>query len=354
MTKPGGRRRTTGAAIWCMGLLAVLVASAGVALAGQRAFPGRLDAYFTKGLGLTAAERQALLDGQPVVKMLPGDKTKEVGVAGAIWIGVPVAAYVAAVQDIERLERGGGIRVTKKVGTPARVEDFAALKLPPDDVKDLRSCKIGDCDVKLGEASLVRIRSQVDWNASDATARVESLMRQLAVDYVNAYREGGNQRLAVYRDNEHPTFVAREFEELISGMPELVDYLPDVRRALLDYPKQTVEPTASFIYWQEADFGLKPVIRINHVTVHESSTGGAAVTSKQLYASHYFWTALELRVLVPDPSRGTGFWFVNINRSRSDGLSGFLGAIVRGKVREGARSGLESVLVSTKKLLEHR
>ena len=43
------------------------------------------------------------------------------------------------------------------------------------------------------------------------------------------------------------------------------------------------------------------------------------VTSKMLYASHYFWTRLEWRVLMPGPSRGTGFWFVTVNRSRSDG-----------------------------------
>jgi len=28
-------------------------------------------------------------------------------------------------------------------------------------------------------------------------------------------------------------------------------------------------------------------------------------TDPMLYASHYFWTAIELRVLVADPSRGT-------------------------------------------------
>jgi len=38
--------------------------------------------------------------------------------------------------------------------------------------------------------------------------------------------------------------------------------------------------------------------------------GRTVVASKMLYASHYFWTALELRVLLADPARGAGFWFV--------------------------------------------
>lgn len=98
---------------------------------------------------------------------------------------------------------------------------------------------------------------------------------------------------------------------------------------------------------------MKPTIRINHVAI-QSSAEGTVVASKQLYSSHYFWTALELRVLVPDPARGAGFWLVTANRSRSDGLSGFVGHIIRGKVREAARKGIESALIATKRTLEAR
>jgi hypothetical protein len=71
-----------------------------------------------------------------------------------------------------------------------------------------------------------------------------------------------------------------------------------------------------------------------------------------LYASHYFWTALELRVLVPDPARGAGFWFVSVNRSRSDGLSGFVGSLIRGKVRGEAQEGMQAMLNVTKTMME--
>jgi hypothetical protein len=71
-----------------------------------------------------------------------------------------------------------------------------------------------------------------------------------------------------------------------------------------------------------------------------------------LYASHYFWTALELRALVPDPQRGPGFWFVTDSRSRSDGLSGFVGRLLRGKVRAEAEKGTAAVLQLTKTRME--
>lgn len=59
---------------------------------------------------------------------------------------------------------------------------------------------------------------------------------------------------------------------------------------------------------------------------------------------HYFRTALELRSLIPDRSRGNGFWLVTVNRSRPDGLDGAGSAIirrrVRGKVKDAAEAGL--------------
>jgi len=70
------------------------------------------------------------------------------------------------------------------------------------------------------------------------------------------------------------------------------------------------------------------------------------------YGSHYFWTGLELRVLLPDPSRGPGFWLVTVNRSRSDGLSGFTGFFVRKRARRGVQKGALAGLKATKQILE--
>jgi hypothetical protein len=136
-------------------------------------------------------------------------------------------------------------------------------------------------------------------------------------------------------------------------MPELVAYLPELRAYLLQYPRATLTDSSSFLYWQEAKFGLKPTVRINHVVVQDRP-GAVAVASKLIYASHYFWTALEFRVLLSDPARGRGFWFVNVSRSRSDGLTGFTGRLIRGKVENEAQKGILAVLQNTKQKLEDR
>jgi hypothetical protein len=333
---------------------AVIVIGASNAGSVQSAgFPSRLDGYLTRYVKLTAVERAQLSSGTPVTKLLDSDPSKEVVVFGGVWIKASIAAYLATVKDIERFESGGGFRITKKIGSPPRLEDFAQLTIPDDDADDLRTCRVDKCELQLSKEAIERMRREIDWTKPNARERVNGMARELALKYVNGYLEGGNERLAVYRDADRPTFIAKEFASMIERLPSIGEFLPDVRRYLLEFPKATLPRSESFVYWQEADFGLKPTIRINHLTVAEEP-GGAVIVSKMLYASHYFWTALELRVLVPDPSRAGGFWLITESRSRSNGLSGFVGRIIRGKVRGEAEKGTATVLQLTKDMLERR
>jgi hypothetical protein len=320
---------------------------------GSSGLPPVLDSYLATTVRPTAAERKRLMSGGPITKLLDADASKEVAVFGAVWINAPARRYVEAVEDIENFEKGGGFRLTKRISSPPTLGDFDQLRLPEEDVRDLRSCRVGDCALKLGEKGLEVFRTEVNWDRSDAQGVAEGVMRRLALEYVTGYLEGGNERLAVYRDNSRPTFVADEFRSMVDAMPSLTTYMPGLRRYLLEYPKVQLPNATSFLYWQETEFGLKPTIRINHLTIRESSDS-TVVASKMLYATHYFWTALELRVLLPDAARGPGFWFATVSRSRSDGLSGFTGLFVRRRVRSEAVNGVLAALTATKNRLEQR
>jgi hypothetical protein len=313
--------------------------------------PPRFERYLIDYVRLAPEERRRLADGAAVTRLLEADGSKEVAAFGAVWIDAPRRRYVERLNDIESFERGEAFRVTKRLSAPPRLEDFAQLRLPPQDVESLRRCRVGHCEIKLGEEALQRFHTEVDWTSPSAADAANALMRRLAFEYVTGYLEGGNERLAVYRDSEHPRFVAREFAEMIDGMPELTTYVPQLRPYLIDYPRATLPDSSSFLYWQDTAFGLKPTIRISHVTIHEGRDD-TVVASKMLYASHYFWTGLELRALLSDPERGAGFWFVVVNRSRSDGLAGFTGAFVRRRVRQEVTKGTLAGLLLAKRRLE--
>ena len=77
------------------------------------------------------------------------------------------------------------------------------------------------------------------------------------------------------------------------------------------------------------------------------------VATKQLYASHYFSTALELRFLVEDPARpGQGFVLLLVGKSRVPGLSGPLGNLIRLVVKNRASGSMEKHLDHTRRLVE--
>ena len=76
----------------------------------------------------------------------------------------------------------------------------------------------------------------------------------------------------MYRDADDPVFATNEFRSMIERAPALVP-MPDLLRYLLEYPAATLEGSSDVFYWQEAQCGLKPTIRMNRVIVqdcHES------------------------------------------------------------------------------------
>jgi hypothetical protein len=312
--------------------------------------PGRLGEYVKQHVKLVPDDYKRLMDGEAVTKLLPSDASKEVAIFGVVWIDAPISAYIAAVRNIEQFEKGPNFLVTKKISNPPRLEDFARLTLPREDVEDLKTCRVEDCELKLGEDAIQRMRKDVDWTKPlpQVTGQVETLVRTMALEYVTRYEKAGNEALAAYRDTKRPTFVAQEFKAMIDRMPVLIEYLPQLKLYLLAYPKASLPGAESFLYWQAAKFGLKPTIRINHVVIIEQPDN-ATVATKMLYANHYFWTAIELRVLVSDPARGKGFWFASVSQSRSDGLDGFTGSIIRGKVRSEAQNGMKAALEAAKR-----
>jgi hypothetical protein len=312
-----------------------------------------LASFLVEEAHTTSSEREALLAGNPLVKLLDADPSEEIAVLGAVWVNAPARLYVEQVKDIEAFERGGAFRVTKRISEPASPDDFAALTISDQDFEDLEDCRVGDCVLKLDADGVQRLRAQVDWRTPTAKGDVTALFRRLALEYVNGYREGGNARLGVHRDRERPTFVANEFRSMIERLPRLAAELPDLTRYLLEYPNATLADSTEFLYWQETQFGLRPTVRINHLVIQDRPEQ-TVVASKMLYASHYFWTALELRILLPDPVRGPGFWLVTVNRSRSDGLSGFTGRLIRGRVRSEVENGTRSALTATKTRLESK
>ena len=179
----------------------------------------------------------------------------------------------------------------------------------------------------------------------------------MVLQLVQAYQRGGNEALGEYRDKDNPTRVDEQFQSMIGRASALPDLLPELRRYLVGYPHARLADSDTFFYWEKVTFGLKPTICVNHGVIVRQRTQGRevdVVAIKQLYATHYFHTALDMSVCVDDGSAATphGFYLLTVKGSQQEGLTGVKGSILRKIAVDKTRSSLERALGFIKRTVE--
>jgi hypothetical protein len=310
---------------------------------------------FTR-MGLTPQDVAAVDEGRPVAKVLSWGERSEVYVFGAVHITGSPATFLKRARDIKRLATADGyLGIGELPANSITTADLNGLVLDADDLNALKDCKEGDCDVQLPSASIQTFRESVNWSQPDAADQVNRLAREMITNMIREYRKGGNATLGEYRDKKNPSRISAQFETMVSRSTALPDVLPELKQYLLRYPNADLPGADSFMYWEKVNFGMKPTIRVNHAVIYNVQKQGrdvSVVAIKQLYASHYFHTALDLSVSVADPSAPGGFYLLTLKGSEQDGLTGVKGSIVRKVVVDKTRAALEGALASIKRSLE--
>ncbi len=314
--------------------------------------------FFHDYVGLKEDQITAVRNGKAVAKVVESRTPDEVFVFGSVYVQSTPEKYLKLASDIDALSKLPSYLAIRKFSEPPQLSDLDGFTLETDDIKQLKNCEPGKCDVQLPTEAMDAFKQSVNWSAPDAANQVNRLAQKMALEAIQRYTQGGNAALGTYMDKRHPAVVGETFKSLLSRSKALPAYLPELERYLLEYPQAQSENIQSEFYWQKVNFGLKPTLRIVQAVVYRGprSTGPAyAVAVKQLYASHYFETALDLTVCVPDqvnPDRG--FYLITLKGSQQAGLTGFKGGIVRKVAVDKTRSSLERALGAIKQKLEGR
>lgn len=317
----------------------------------------QLEAYFrSPHVALGEKQVQELRAGKAVAKTLKSRTPGEIFVFGAVYVKASPDAYIAYARDLERLRRISGYLALGSFSSSPQLSDLHGFTFDPGDVDALKKCKPGDCDVQMPESSMRMAQSAIDWSAPDADAKLNQLLQQTALKRLLAYQQSGNSALGVYNDKEDPTHVASQFQYILSYLQVLPEQLPEFYRYLLTYPRGKPANAEDWFYWAKVKFGLKPTLRIVHVvTMGQDTLHGReyVVAEKQLYASHYFRTALDLTFCIPEPlNHQRGFYLIRLMGSEQAGLTGFKGAIIRRVATRRSASTLQKGLAASKRELE--
>jgi hypothetical protein len=283
---------------------------------------------------------ERLQDGQVVAKLLDSRTDSELAILGAVVIDVPRTYFLSQFRDINNFMKGSEILQVEKLGMPPTVVDLQNLTLDAADIGALKRCQPGDCAVKLSAAMMAQIAAGID--GSSTNARVNAAFRVSLVDYLKRYLAGGNQALACYADKGPPICVAKVLSELLGETSLLQEYAPVLAQHLAGSQQPQEPGLESFLYWSVDKLGpLKPILSVTQVTIYSKEQEGSRrsfIASKQIYASHYFQASLGLTVLLDVGQNSVLMLYVN--RSRVEGLDGWLGAVKRAIVRHNLRSGM--------------
>ena len=230
------------------------------------------------------------------------------------------------------------------------------LSLDAEDITHLRSCKPGDCDLRISGAALDTIRASVDWKAPDAAAQVNARVREAAVRYVAAYMKTGDEALITYSDRAEPVSLKKEWQGILAASPYFHQYNAALHGYLTEYPRRPLAGATDVLYWVKEDYsGLKPVISLMHGVIYQNpaTPDRTVVVQKQLYASHYYYGSLAVAVVAGGMEGSTPItYLIYANRSRGDLLKGGFGGLRRTVARNQAKTAAEQTLGTIKEVME--
>jgi hypothetical protein len=309
--------------------------------------------FLRQDMGLSDRQVAEISRGKAIAKVLPSSKPEEIFVFGAVFIKSTPNEYVRTAFDIGRLGRSPGYLAAKRFSDPPTLSDLEGFTLGEEDIQSLRFCRPGHCGVQLPAATIHELQNL---GGANLGLQMNDIVRKMALDLVKRCRQGGSRLLGVYHDAESPYDLDANLPVMLDDLATLPISVPELKRYLWDHPSATPSNFKSLFYWEKINFGLKPTLRLNHaIAYHSVGPRGAVqvVAVQQLYASHYFRLALDLTLCLAETERtnAKGFYLISLRGSTQEGLSGWVGSLVR-RIAVHRVSAAEEALMNIKISLE--
>jgi len=290
----------------------------------QAAAPPRLTEFLQHSIGFDAKQLAAVERSEPVVKVLETRDRRDVALFGIITAPIGHEQYVRALRDFPTSLRTPNRTQLGIFSNPATESDVAAVTVNSRDVGDMKNCKPGDCVVKLPATDMRSIHEQMNWSAPDLQAQLSAYARRRLVEYVTDYRRRGDSAMAIYDDRGNLNVRSSEaFAAQLAESPYVYETVPSLQNYLATYPSGSLPAgAAEILFWSEDVLPrLRPILSVTHLIVYtppELPTVTLAA-AKQIYADHYFETAVELTCIV---DRNPGIYLLVLRRYRFDNLPG--------------------------------
>jgi hypothetical protein len=306
--------------------------------------------------GFEPADLSALDNGETVVKLLRVKDKKQVAVCGIVRLQNASEISMAAFRDSLTQKTNKSRLASGDFSTPPVIEDLESLKFGDSDIKDLKRCVVGNCNVKLPAAMIKRMQVEVDWNAADHSSQAAQLYRRILVDYASDYLKRGDRALMQYDSRKTPVRLAEDYPKLLDESLFIREVAPEFAQYLRDFPNYELSDVENSISWSKVTFGLDPVITIAHTASYSRQSNNSSlflIANKQIYTSRYIDSSLALTMLVTIPTTNrTDSYLIFTDLSRSSVLDGAFSDVKHSLVEREATERVSDVLNRAKLRLE--
>jgi hypothetical protein len=299
-----------------------------------------------------AADWARLNAGGVLVTILP-PRSRELTVFSATRVDADGAQLAAAAERLDFLQNRRYLRLAGRFSEPPRLEDLCTLVLSEGDLDDIRSCRPGACDLKLGDAEIASLHRTIASTGPRWRPATQIAFRQLVLDRLLAYRGQGHAAVPPYHDKRQPTALDAEFGALVAASPWLTLDVPDLPDYLIQYPRMRRTGVEEFFYWSVEAFGGKPIFSVTHASVitnDDSRLPGTIVAAKQVFATHYMTGSLAVFAIVG--SAHAPRLLVYLNRTRVDVFDGAFAGLLRRHVESRIRSEAPGALDEFRRRVE--
>jgi hypothetical protein len=310
-----------------------------------------LRALLTQTFRFSPSDLADLVKGKVVTRRLGATTAGEAGAVGAVLVKARKQTFVDRYRDIVQFKRGAEVLEIGRFSNPPSIEDLASLTVGTQDL-DVRRCRVGNCDIRLPAAAILRFQKEIDWQAPDADARAAVLFKEILLGHVHAYVSGGPGRIVEYDDDEQPVHAVDNFEGLLKSSPYIERLVPGLPRHLEAFPAHALAGTEDFLYWSKEKFGLTPFITVTHVAITRPAPATYVLASKDVYSSRYLDASLTLTIASDAVTVPDAFYLVYVNRSRASALKGAFAGLRRSIVERRAKGSLDENLRAIKARLE--
>jgi len=317
-----------------------------------------LRKYLESRAQLDSADISKMERGEMVSRLLPAEDKHEVAFCGVISIGAkPENAFEIFEDRLSRLDKKSLMAFGSFSDSPT-LADLEGLTLEKGDIEALKTCRVGNCGLKLSAEMIERFQNEVEWESANYSQQATDLFRRLILEYVLDYRARGQAALIEYNNKPQALSLRAENDILLKELSWLDKFAPEYFRYLQDPTAAEPPNVKKSIGWAKIKFGLKPVILITEAITYSTAKSGSDYllsVSKQIYANHYVDSSLGLIAVVQDPrsEASDSSYLLYVNHSRSSVLRGILGKITRKIVQHEVMEKLELLLQNTKSYAEY-